>query len=582
MLVKRQAVEQMHQENCDLLAALRQVRNFNVIDCLTYKTNTINNYFREHGLSAAVVGVSGGIDSAVAVGLLSLAARMEHSPIKRIVAISLPCRSDQGASNQETATERGRAVAQAFGVEYICAELAGAFGEMRNTVARPAKIIGNAWADGQLIAYLRTPALYYLSALLTADGTPAIVCGTTNRDEGSYLGFFGKASDGMTDLQLISDLHKSEIYALGEALRVPRTTLSAEPTGDVFDGKTHLEMIGTPYDFVEIYTQLLCLSQNDRSARLSALSASALSQFTEWSERIESMHRYNAHKYMGGNPSVHISLYPRAVPGGWKDEAEFCSSTPPRKLVGEFPFNPVVALEMRRTRPATTCVTPVRGLSGEAQIIDRLLSTEESQLLIEQVKQRDRLPVGNNGIRRDYTAGVTAVGSFRATGYSPELAATLWHRIKKLLPEERLCDQFASTDWCEHPCWRPVGINPAFRYIWYDQGGELIVHYDAGYNPHDGRTHSLMSLVIYLTDCSPAFGGRTRFIKDPQSALPYAQRDFSDWSRAARPEEVLAEITPAAGRALIFDHRLLHDSEPWSGHSPKIIIRTDIMFEKVS
>jgi NAD+ synthase (glutamine-hydrolysing) len=89
---------------------------------------------------------------------------------------------------------------------------------------------GKPWAAGQLAPYLRTPTLYYLTSLLTQEGMKAVVCGTTNRDEGAYLGFFGKASDGMVDLQLIADLHKSEVYALGKLLAVPEKILTRTPT----------------------------------------------------------------------------------------------------------------------------------------------------------------------------------------------------------------------------------------------------------------------------------------------------------------------------------------------------------------
>jgi hypothetical protein len=90
-----------------------------------------------------------------------------------------------------------------------------------------------------------------------------------------------------------------------------------------------------------------------------------------------------------------------------------------------------------------------------------------------------------------------------------------------------------------------------------------------------------MSLVLYLTDCEPSCGGATRFIRDPQSTVPYDGRNFADWAREAYESEVIASINPVRGRALLFDHRLLHDSQPWSGTSPKVIIRTDVMFKRV-
>ena len=60
-------------------------------------------------------------------------------------------------------------------------------------------------------------------------GTARSSSGTTNRDEGAYLGFFGKASDGMVDLQPISDLHKSEVRALATRLGVPAEIVEAAP-----------------------------------------------------------------------------------------------------------------------------------------------------------------------------------------------------------------------------------------------------------------------------------------------------------------------------------------------------------------
>lgn len=581
MLVQRHQVSTIHPEIEGVLRAYRNERGFNAHTCLAHKVDLLNAYFRESKLSAAVIGVSGGIDSAVVVGLVKLASRMNGSPIKRVVATSLPFSVDQGAQNQDVATDRGRAVAQAFGVEYLRADLGNVFNEARRAIAPGVSIVGDAWADGQLVAYLRTPALYYLSALLTSNGTPAIVCGTTNRDEGGYLGFFGKASDGMVDLQVISDLHKSEVYALGRLLGVPSTTMEAAPTGDVFDGKTHLEMIGAPYDFVEVYTKWLTLSEDERREITAPLSITALRQFREWGDRIEGMHRYNAHKYVGGNPSIHLDVYPRAVPGGWRAEGGFASVPQSKGLVGEFRMNPLVALESRPSLMLSPRSVPVHALGESARIIDRFLTEDESHALVEQVLLQRRLPVGVNGILKDYREGESRIGSFRATTYSPELADRLWERVRPFLPEERQFDEFAKTDWCGHSRWRPIGINPAFRYIWYEKGGELVTHYDAGYDPRDGRTHTLMSLVLYLTNCDPTCGGRTRFIRDPQVELPYAQRDYSDWNREARSDEVLEVVVPREGRALLFDHRLLHDSEPWSGIGPKIIIRTDIIFEKV-
>lgn len=582
MLVPRRTVEEMHKELAAMLRGTRDRRGFDARACLALKVDRINAYCRMHKLSGLVVGVSGGIDSAVVLGLLTLASRMSNSPIARIVAVSLPFFVEQGAADQDRAVERARRVAEAYEVEFVVSDLSSPFEAARRAVGEGVGIVGSPWADGQLVAYLRTPALYYLSALLTSTGTPAIVCGTTNRDEGSYLGFFGKASDGMVDLQVISDLHKSEVYALGELLKVPESTMTADPTGDVFDGKTHLEMIGAPYDFVELYTAMLCLSDEERDEALGRLSPEARTQFEEWGHCVEEMHRYNQHKYAGGNPSIHLSIYERAVPRGWREEGNFSPPPSTRALVSEFPLNPLVPLSFESGLSAARREEVMSDLGGEAHVIDSLLSPSECQALMDEVARQRRVPVGINGYLKDFSPGVTKIGSWRSTVYSPELAERMWERVRPFLASSRTFDRYAMTDWCGHPTWRPVGVNPAFRFIWYDHGGELVAHYDAGFDPRDGKTHSLMSLVLYLNDCDATHGGRTRFIRDPQRDLPYASRDFADWTREARSEEVIAAITPLTGRALLFDHRMVHDSEAWRGQNPKVIIRTDVMFEKVS
>src|SRR5690606_27646773 len=111
----------------------------------------------------------------------------------------------------------------------------------------------NNWDEGQLASIVRTPCLYYNAAILQSQGFKSIVVGTTNRDEGSYIGFFGKASDAMVDLQPIADIHKSEVYEVAKLLNIPQEIIDAKPRGDVYDGRCDEEMIGAPYWFLEMY-----------------------------------------------------------------------------------------------------------------------------------------------------------------------------------------------------------------------------------------------------------------------------------------------------------------------------------------
>ena len=81
--------------------------------------------------------------------------------------------------------------------------------------------------------------------------------GTGNLDEDGYLFFFSKAGDGVSDIQLIHDLHKSEVFLVSAALNLPEVVQKAIPSPDLMDGQTAEDEIGYSYDHVELLTELL-------------------------------------------------------------------------------------------------------------------------------------------------------------------------------------------------------------------------------------------------------------------------------------------------------------------------------------
>lgn len=166
------------------------------------------------------------------------------------------------------------------------------------------------WSDGQLVAYTRTPILYNTASILTDNGLPALVVRTTNLSEGGYLGYVGKASDGMVDLQVISDIYKSEVFAVARYLNLPKSVVDAIPSGDMYDGRADEEVFGSTYDFVELYMEWL--ADTNRSTALSSNTA-----FNANAENLESLHAYNRHKYLIGSPSIHLDLWDILVPDGW-------------------------------------------------------------------------------------------------------------------------------------------------------------------------------------------------------------------------------------------------------------------------
>ena len=596
----------------------------------------LNSYMRKTGLSSVVVGVSGGIDSAVVLSLVKRASFQAHSPIKRVVGVCLPyLKLKEGTTNQCLATSRGKDVITSVGAELMVVDLTDTLKTLKSTMDKEAAVKGNAWASGQLVSYLRTPALYYATSLLSQSGFSSIVLGTTNRDEGGYIGYFGKAADAMNDLQLISDLHKSEVYSVARFLgNIPEETIKAVPTGDIYDGRTDEQLIGVPYDFIELHALTLTLA-HPSEASLAFPSASEQAQWDKYYLRVEQLHRENKHKYMGGSPALHFDVWPRAVPGGWRPQNE--ESDPPTnpnssQFVNLLPLDPKV-LEMLQlntlqasdggsslwssstalststtsttapttppmisistivtttTTPATSSsshTTPqaaierivLHGFGDAALQLKSVLSEEECRQLLRSVNSNSWVPAGTNGMKLPKVDSV--VGSFRQSFYSLAFANCLWRRISPHLDIVRKFDQYSSTDFDGHALWRAVAVSPLFRVIKYEKGGFLVPHYDSSFC-YSKSTKTLMSVVIYLTDTN-ASEGKTRFIVDKQRYLPRDERVFKDASSQPSPREVILAVNGYTGSVLIFDHRILHDSEEvLLDSSAKIILRTDIVFEQ--
>ena len=302
----------------NVIEEMRNKKSFNAKDYVEKKAELLNDYMIKFNLKSCVVAVSGGIDSAVVLGIINYAYKQENSPIKKVIPLLLPITKSTGVTNQESATERGIELCNKLNLKPYIIDLSKINTNIRNDLESVLGIEGQDWAIGQLGPYSRTPILYYTTSLLCQEGFNAIICGTTNKDEGTYLGYIGKASDGMVDVQIISDIHKSEVYKVGEYLKIPNSIMEVTPSGDMYDNRVDEDVFGAPYDFVELYLNYLNYSDKEKIELLNLLDEESRKQFEFYAKNLENLHRYNLHKYMACSPAIHLDLWDSSVKDGWE------------------------------------------------------------------------------------------------------------------------------------------------------------------------------------------------------------------------------------------------------------------------
>ena len=169
------------------------------------------------------------------------------------------------------------------------------FDLLSKTVQESIKLPNAEFAQGMLKSYMRTPVAYYCSQLLSSNGIPSIVVGTGNYDEDGYLYYFCKPGDGTSDVQLIHDLHKSEVREAAKFIGVTEEIIGAPPSADLWEGQTDENELGFSYEYAELYIHLI----KDKEALakwVETLEPEAKKQWDAVAAKIEKTHRRNSHK----------------------------------------------------------------------------------------------------------------------------------------------------------------------------------------------------------------------------------------------------------------------------------------------
>jgi NAD+ synthase len=222
------------------------------------------------GAHGFVVGLSGGIDSAVVARLCQMA-----TP-NRVLGIILPCFSH----TQDEAD--ARLLAKAFGIPAARVDLSSVYdgltGELHAAVkGLPQSVhvtdIKQQMPEANIKPRLRMTSLYFI-----ANSLNYLVAGTGNRCELS-IGYFTKYGDGGSDVLPIGNLLKSEVRAMAKQLGVPDPIIDKAPSAGLWLGQTDEAEMGFTYEMLEQY-----------------LTKGADAVPADVAKRIEGLHTGSAHK----------------------------------------------------------------------------------------------------------------------------------------------------------------------------------------------------------------------------------------------------------------------------------------------
>ena len=229
----------------------------------------IKNYYKENKLKGAIIGISGGKDSAVVAGLFTKALGKEN-----VIGVTLPCNS------KEEDKKDAKLISDYYGFKLINFDITNVFNSFKSELNNLGIFTDEQTknSDINLKPRLRMASLYYLAALYSfVNNGTYLVAGTSNKCE-LYVGYFTKGGDSVHDISPIADFTVEEVIKIGEYLNVPRKVLYKAPN-DGLSNQTDEDKLGVKYD--EIASYIYDKSLVDKITR----------------QKIEKLHNNSKHKF---------------------------------------------------------------------------------------------------------------------------------------------------------------------------------------------------------------------------------------------------------------------------------------------
>jgi NAD+ synthase len=202
------------------------------LQLIEYISNWLNDYLWKSKLKGFVVGISGGVDSALTA---SLCAKTGH----KVLLLNMPIR--------QTQSEFSRACLQIADLEKKFKNVSSIQLPLTTVFDEFTKVVPESVQQDFLAMANSRSRLY---AVAQANG--CLVVGTGNKIEDFGIGFFTKYGDGGVDISPIADLTKTEVFKLAKEIGVIPEILNAKPTDGLWeDGRSDEDQIGASYPELE-------------------------------------------------------------------------------------------------------------------------------------------------------------------------------------------------------------------------------------------------------------------------------------------------------------------------------------------
>lgn len=191
----------------------------------------IKGYLKKNNYEKAVVGLSGGVDSALTLILLAKALGNEN-----VFAIIMP---ENGVTLKQNVND-AVALAKSLGVRYYIVPMTSIL------KGYSFKWKENETSKANLRARVRANVLYSF-----ANTHNCLVAGTSNKSE-LMLGYFTKYGDGAVDFEVIGSLFKTEVYEMARYLKLPARIIAKTPSAELYCGQTDEAELGRSYSEIDL------------------------------------------------------------------------------------------------------------------------------------------------------------------------------------------------------------------------------------------------------------------------------------------------------------------------------------------